>query len=139
MCKVYSDPNTSNEERKNALKAAVDHHAKIANDAQRGNGWDRHLFALKKLALQNGDPLPALYEDETNNTLSNIIMSTSTLGNIPQLALGGFNPVNMDCYAIGYGVDKDCVQWMVSSHHRNSQGMCQAIEDAVKEFRDAFD
>ena len=139
MCSVYADPHSSKQDRRNALEAAVKHHSKLANDAQRGNGWDRHLFALQKLALQNGGPLPAFYKDETYKALSKIILSTSTLGNIPQLALGGFNPVSTDCYAIGYGVEKDCMQWMVSSHGRDSQSLSRAIEEAVNEFKAAFE
>ena len=138
MCKVFLDGSTTKQERQAALKAAVKHHSALANDAQRGNGWDRHLFALRKLSLQNGEAESLFFQDETNKTLSNIILSTSTLGNIPQLSAGGFNPVGEDCFAIGYGVEQESVSWMVSSHFRGSNELCDAIEQSAIDFRAAF-
>ena len=66
-------------------------------------------------------------------------MSTSTLGNVPQRLAGGFNPVGDDCFAIGYGVEKESVSWMVSSHFRGSQKLCDAIEESAKDFRNAYE
>ena len=93
---------------------------------------------MRKLSLQNGEAESLFFQDETNKTLSNIILSTSTLGNIPQLSAGGFNPVGEDCFAIGYGVEQESVSWMVSSHFRGSNELCDAIEQSAIDFRAAF-
>ena len=122
------------------MREAADHHAKLASEAQRGNGWDRHLFALRKLAdSQDGSDNIPLFQDIGYKKLSNIIMSTSTLGNIPQLNHGGFNPTGDDCYAIGYKVQKEYMEWMITSHNgKDSQSLCDQIENAMVDFRDAM-
>ena len=138
MCKIFSDPESTKEQRAAALREAADHHAKLASEAQRGNGWDRHLFALRKLADSQNDSIP-LFQDIGYKKLSNIIMSTSTLGNIPQLNHGGFNPTGDDCYAIGYKVQKEYMEWMITSHSgKDSQSLCDQIENAMVDFRDAM-
>ena len=38
MCKIFSDPESTKEQRAAALREAADHHAKLASEAQRGNG-----------------------------------------------------------------------------------------------------
>ena len=139
MCKVFLNEASTKQERQAALRAAVDYHSALANAAQRGNGWDRHLFALRKLSSQNGEDELPFFQEEMNKKLSKIILSTSTLGNIPQLSAGGFNPVGEDCYAIGYGVEKESVGWMISSHFKGSQELCDAIKVSAENFRDAFE
>ena len=67
-----------------------------------GQGFDRHLFALKYLAQQHSLPIPALYQDPAYAAINHNILSTSTLGS-PAVELGGFAPVVHDGYGIGYG------------------------------------
>ena len=43
-----------------------------------------------------------------------------------------------DCFAIGYGVEQESVSWMVSSHFRGSNELCDAIEQSAIDFRAAF-
>jgi carnitine O-palmitoyltransferase 2 len=57
-----------------------------------GAGWDRHMFALKYEANNNGLELPAIYKDVAYERLSEIILSTSTLSS-PVINGGGFGPV----------------------------------------------
>ena len=146
LCEIFLDSNSTKEARANALRNAAKYHGKLASEAQRGNGWDRHLFALRKLADSNessiicnsSEDIP-FFQDHAYKKLSNIIISTSTLGNIPQLQHGGFNPTGDDCYAIGYKVQKEYMEWMVTSHTgKNSQGLCDKIEEAMGDFEEAM-
>jgi carnitine O-palmitoyltransferase 2 len=66
-----------------------------------GEGFDRHLFALKYLAEQRSISVPALYYDPAYVTINQNILSTSTLGS-PAVELGGFAPVVRNGYGIGY-------------------------------------
>ena len=66
-----------------------------------GEGFDRHLFALKYLAQQRSIALPALYQDPAYAAINHNILSTSTLSS-PAVELGGFAPVVPDGYGIGY-------------------------------------
>ena len=66
MCQTFCDNNgsASQADKVAALTAAVKQHGKITKNALMGKGWDRHMFALKYEALQNGMPLPSIYEDK---------------------------------------------------------------------------
>ena len=66
-----------------------------------GEGFDRHLFALKYLAEQRSISVPALYHDPAYVSINQNILSTSTLGS-PAVELGGFAPVVRNGYGIGY-------------------------------------
>ena len=65
-----------------------------------GQGWDRHLFALKYLAEDLSIPMPELYTDPGYAKINHIILSTSTLSS-PALNFGGFGAVTQDGYGVG--------------------------------------
>jgi len=62
------------------LRAASERHNSLTKEAAQGLGWDRHLFALKHLALERGEDLPDLLADESYGTICRSVISTSTLG-----------------------------------------------------------
>ena len=66
-----------------------------------GEGFDRHLFALKYLSQQRSLPLPSLYQDAAYAAINYNILSTSTLSS-PAVYCGGFAPVVPDGYGLGY-------------------------------------
>ena len=68
-----------------------------------GQGFDRHLFALRHLAEANGR-VPELYTDDAYKTLNHVILSTSTLSS-PAVFIGGFGPVVPDGLGIGKFLD----------------------------------
>uniref|UniRef100_A0A8B9QKL8 Choline/carnitine acyltransferase domain-containing protein n=1 Tax=Apteryx owenii TaxID=8824 RepID=A0A8B9QKL8_APTOW len=68
-----------------------------------GNGFDRHLFALKHLAVSRGEPMPDFFLDTAYQKINHNIISTSTLQS-PAVNLGGFGPVVSDGFGIGYHV-----------------------------------
>ncbi|XP_068782099.1 carnitine O-palmitoyltransferase 2, mitochondrial-like isoform X2 [Struthio camelus] len=68
-----------------------------------GNGFDRHLFALKHLAVSRGEPTPDFFLDTAYQKINHNIISTSTLQS-PAVNLGGFGPVVSDGFGIGYHV-----------------------------------
>lgn len=65
-----------------------------------GQGFDRHLFALKKYAEKSNSAMPAIYQDPAYDALNYNILSTSTLSS-PVVMAGGFGPVVSDGYGIG--------------------------------------
>lgn len=65
-----------------------------------GQGFDRHLFAMKHMLLERNGSLPDLYLDPAYAKLNHIILSTSTLSS-PALVIGGFAPVVPNGYGIG--------------------------------------
>lgn len=80
-----------------------------------GQGFDRHLFALRYLAASKGRALPGLYTDPAYSAINHNILSTSTLTS-PAVSLGGFAPVVPDGFGVGYGVHDDWIGCNVSSY-----------------------
>lgn len=119
FCKVMTNPSASDSDKEAALRIAVTNHGALTKDALTGKGWDRHLFALKRLAESKGESFD-LYSDETYGVLSNIILSTSTLSS-PALDGGGFGPVGDDCYGLMYGTNGDVSRFGVMSYHGEQQ------------------
>lgn len=95
---------SSGKHSKSELRALVSKcssvHGQLTKEAAMGEGFDRHLFALKYLAQQRSMPVPALYQDPAYAAINHNILSTSTLGS-PAVAIGGFAPVVRDGYGIG--------------------------------------
>lgn len=94
----------SNKPSASELRALIDNcskkHSKLTKEAAMGQGFDRHLFALKHMCKLNGHNLPAFYQDPSYSYINHNIISTSTLASSALLA-GGFGPVVKDGYGIG--------------------------------------
>lgn len=86
------------------LRAMIDNcskvHGQLTKEAAMGQGFDRHLFALRHTAQKEGIPIPDLYETEAYKRINNNIISTSTLGSDALLA-GSFGPVVKNGFGIG--------------------------------------
>ena len=54
-------------------------HSEMTKLAAQGKGWDRHFFALKLLAQEDGGQLPNIFVDEAYHDVNQIVLSTSTL------------------------------------------------------------
>lgn len=65
-----------------------------------GQGFDRHLFALRKVWEHSNTMKPAIFEDSAYENINNNILSTSTLSD-PAIFAGGFGPVVKNGYGIG--------------------------------------
>ena len=79
-----------------------------------GQGFDRHLFALRLMAESTGK-VPDIFEDPAYKQINHIILSTSTLSS-PALMLGGFGPVVRDGLGVGYGIQDDWLGCNVTSY-----------------------
>lgn len=98
-----------------------------------GQGFDRHLFSLRYLALSKGLPLPDFYQDQAYARLNHNIISTSTLVS-PAVQLGGFGPVVADGFGVGYQVHDDWIGCNVSSYPtRNSKEFLQCIHKSLED------
>lgn len=65
-----------------------------------GQGFDRHLFALRLLAKEKNLKIPSLYTDPAYSQINHNILSTSSLTS-DHVWLGGFGPVVKDGFGIG--------------------------------------
>ena len=102
-----------------------------------GQGFDRHLFALKKLAESEGQEL-ALFTDPNYAHMNHIILSTSTLPSESVLS-GGFAPVTPDGYGVGYNVMKDWIGMQVTTYPtRDGSALINSIEKALDDLHAVF-
>lgn len=76
-------------------------HSELVKEAAMGQGFDRHMFALRKIAQENNLTVPELYNSYGYNFLNKSILSTSTLS-APSVMAGGFGPVVKEGFGIGY-------------------------------------
>lgn len=65
-----------------------------------GQGFDRHLFALRLLTMKHNMKTPELFNDPAYSQINHNILSTSSLTS-DYVWLGGFGPVVKDGYGIG--------------------------------------
>lgn len=101
-----------------------------------GQGFDRHLFALRQLA--QGQDVP-LFSSSPYQSINHIILSTSTLSS-PAIFLGGFAPVVDDGFGVGYRADVDSLGTQVTAYpSRDAAGFVQALESSFDDLRAVFE
>lgn len=112
------------------------YHGQLTKEAAMGQGFDRHLFAMRYLASSKGQALHALYADPAYAAINHNILSTSTLTS-PAISLGGFAPVVPDGFGVGYGIHNDWIGVNVSSYP--ARNVHDFLECVSKSLLDIFD
>jgi carnitine O-palmitoyltransferase 2 len=103
-------------------------HFQISKEAAMGQGFDRHLFVMKKIAEESGKALPEIYTDKSYISANHFILSTSTLYG-EAFQGGGFAPVVPDGFGCAYGYVDNELGLIVSTYSPHKNG---------KQFIDAF-
>jgi len=102
-----------------------------------GQGFDRHLFALKNMAESEGQEL-ALFTDPNYAYLNHIILSTSTLPSDDILS-GAFAPVTPDGYGVGYTVMKDWIGMQVTTYPtRDGRALIESMQKVLDDMYAVF-
>ncbi|XP_027023254.2 carnitine O-palmitoyltransferase 2, mitochondrial [Tachysurus fulvidraco] len=115
------------------LHACSKYHGQLTKEAAMGQGFDRHLFALRYLTNSKGMPMPSLYQDPAYAAINHNILSTSTLTS-PAVNLGGFAPVVPDGFGVGYGVHDDRIGCNVSSYPaRNVHEFLRCVHKSLED------
>lgn len=115
------------------------YHGQLTKEAAMGQGFDRHLFALRYLAAARGVTLPELYQDPAYQRINHNILSTSTLSS-PAVSLGGFAPVVPDGFGIAYAVHDDWIGCNVSSYSgRNAREFLHCVQKCLEDMFDALE
>ncbi len=94
------------EELLQLLRRCSKTHSDMTAKAAQGQGWDRHMFALKSLAGEGNGGVPDVFLDPAYESINRIILSTSTLASTNFMA-GGFCPVQPDGFGLPYQVGWD--------------------------------
>ncbi|XP_067645865.1 carnitine O-palmitoyltransferase 2, mitochondrial isoform X2 [Eurosta solidaginis] len=118
----------------NLIKQSSSMHSKLTKEAAMGQGFDRHLFALKHQAIAHNKPLPQIFESKAYKTINNNIISTSTLSSNALLA-GSFGPVVQNGLGIAYSMQEDYCGAVVTSYknHRNGKEFIDNLKIALDE------
>nr|XP_058919787.1 carnitine O-palmitoyltransferase 2, mitochondrial isoform X2 [Kogia breviceps] len=115
------------------------YHNQLTKEAAMGQGFDRHLFALRYLGAAKGNDLPELYLDPAYRQINHNILSTSTLSS-PAVNIGGFAPVVPDGFGIAYAVHDNWIGCNVSAYQgRNAHEFLQCVEKALEGMFDALE
>ncbi|KAE8610251.1 hypothetical protein XENTR_v10012059 [Xenopus tropicalis] len=122
-------------ELRSMLQDCSKYHGQLTKEAAMGQGFDRHLFALRYLASSKGLSLPEIYQDASYAQINHNVLSTSTLTS-PAVQLGGFAPVVPDGFGVGYGVHDDWIGCNVSSYQ--TRDVRQFVECVHQSLDDIF-
>lgn len=121
------------EQLRGMLSECSKYHGQLTKEAAMGQGFDRHLFAMRYLANSKGQTLHSLYTDPAYAAINHNILSTSTLTS-PAVSLGGFAPVVPDGFGVGYGVHDEWIGCNVSSYPaRNVHEFLQCVHKSLED------
>jgi|GEM_PF-356318 len=120
----------------NLLRAAAKTHSAMTSRCSKGNGFDRHLYALKCCwkQIEGRDTLPKLFSCELYKKVSDTVLSTSNCGN-PALRLFGFGPVSTDGVGIGYIVKDHGISFSICSGSISVDSMEEALTSFLNDMK----
>ncbi|PNF29520.1 Carnitine O-acetyltransferase [Cryptotermes secundus] len=101
FAKTMLDSKSSNEDKKQALVAAVKSHKDYATQAALGQGVDRHLLGLKLAAIENGMQIHPLYRDPSYVRSTHFKITSSQVAGKGNSVMC-YGPVVPDGYAACY-------------------------------------
>ena len=135
--KAALDPNGDTKNVVALLRKAADVHRANSTLAAIGQGMDRHLFALRQMALAKGGPLPAIFSDPSYARMSHNVLSTSTLVS-PFLDGGGFGPVVADGFGVGYGTTDNGIAFAITTYRgrKDMDDFLAALQSSLNDVRD---
>ncbi|GAB1599724.1 carnitine O-palmitoyltransferase 2, mitochondrial-like [Argonauta hians] len=124
--------NASVAEMKASIEECSKTHNNLTKEAAMGQGFDRHLFAMRTLAENTGNKMPAIYTDPNYKLINHVILSTSTLSSTAT-KYGGFGPVVPDGFGIGYQIGDNQTGYIITSYspHRNGADLIVCLEQSL--------
>ncbi|XP_050529275.1 carnitine O-palmitoyltransferase 2, mitochondrial isoform X2 [Daktulosphaira vitifoliae] len=122
FCEAISNKNKpSNDELVNMIKKCSIVHSQLVKEGAMGQGFDRHLFALRLLAEKNNLNIPKLFTDPAHKLINYNIISTSSLTS-NYIWLGGFGPVVKNGYGIGYKILEEYTGAIITNYNQHTDG-----------------
>ncbi|XP_049868322.1 carnitine O-palmitoyltransferase 2, mitochondrial [Pectinophora gossypiella] len=134
FCDGLHNHKASKDELRAIMQECSTYHSELVKEAAMGQGFDRHLFALMKMAEDNNLPRPEIFDSHEYKFLNKSILSTSTLSS-PSVLAGGFGPVVKEGFGIGYSAFADKLGAAVSAYKSHNDSS-QFIEALHKSFID---
>ena len=132
LCEIFFDPSAQFLSKVAILKRALLVHKRLVKECATGRGVDRHLYALKCIAEQNGLPLPAFFDSEPWHMLNHTVLFAANCGN-PSLRLFGLSPVVPDGFGIGYIIKDYSIHFCLTSKRRQTDRFVTALSAVLKD------
>ena len=129
-------------EQARLLRASAKAHQRVAKEASEGHGFDRHLFALRRLAERRREAsggsyaVPALFSEPAYVALCANEMSTSSVS-LSHTLNSGFGPVHPEGYGVFYFVGERTsvprgMRFCTTAYApRSARKLNEAIEEAL--------
>ncbi|XP_054280161.1 carnitine O-palmitoyltransferase 2, mitochondrial [Macrosteles quadrilineatus] len=136
VCKALSKASPpSKKELQEMLYKCSKVHSNNIKEAAMGQGFDRHLYALRLKADSLGLK-PELFSDPAYAAMNHNIMSTSTLAS-ENLQMGAFGPVVHNGYGISYSLWSDRLGSIVTNYEGQADGagFIYALEKALDQLQ----
>jgi carnitine O-palmitoyltransferase 2 len=134
-CEAFSEGRKSPQELRQYLEACSKKHFQLTKDAAMGQGFDRHLFALRLISDKEGIKAD-IFTDPSYSQANHFVLSTSSLfGNY--FSGGGFAPVVADGLGLGYGYVDDSLGMLCSSYKgkRDGKAITKAFVESLDEIK----
>ncbi|TDL15650.1 acyltransferase ChoActase/COT/CPT [Rickenella mellea] len=132
------DDGVDDDERRALFGEAVKAHGRLAREAGKADGVDRHLLGLRKL-LKDGEEMPAMYSDPLFLRSSNWVLSTSAIfsKHFPAYGWGEVVPEGFGvAYMTGF---EDRLFFNITSRKEMPNGQfCEEIRRAAEELYALF-
>ncbi|XP_071081825.1 carnitine O-palmitoyltransferase 2, mitochondrial-like [Haliotis cracherodii] len=114
-------------------------HQQLTKEAAMGQGFDRHMFAMRTLAESHGK-VPDIFQDPAYKKINYNILSTSTLSD-PAVLIGGFAPVVPDGYGIGYSIENNRIGFNITSYPppRDVRDFIQCCSNSLDDIYDILE
>jgi hypothetical protein len=106
--------NLSHSENAKLLIKAIQSHREFIDNAINMNSFDRHLFGLKLVALENNIELPNLYKCDAFEKLNHFYISSSLTSSKFE-AVTTFGPLCEDGYGASYNIMENKIIFGLSS------------------------
>lgn len=101
--KKMSSSNVSLDEKASFFKQAVNAHRVFATNVINFNSFDRHLFGLKLIAIENDLDLPEIFNDDAMRRMCHYHISSSQVSSQFE-AVTCFGPAVEDGYGVCYNI-----------------------------------
>lgn len=130
FAKTMLDPKSSNEEKKQALLAAIKSHKDYATQVALGQGIDRHLLGLKLAAVENGMDVHPLYKDPSYARSTHFKVTTSQVAGKGNSVMC-YGPVVPDGYASCYNPLGNTINFGLAAFKLGHGTDVKAFHDAL--------
>lgn len=135
---LFNSSKASPSELYDILRDCSKYHNQLTKEAAMGQGFDRHLFAMRYYAQKSGKRLPDFYLDPSYKLINHNILSTSTLAH-PTVLTGGFAPVVDDGFGVGYRIlDKSYGACISAYGSRDLDGFVEALKESFNKLEETL-